>query len=281
MLRIDPGHPPLWRSPDCLQFGRDGSVRIDEPSLWQLRLIRELEKGIAPIALTSLARSLGVVDHEAAAFVELIRPVLARAEARAQRVGLVLTDDASAPHGDAIAHGLAALNIETIPMAAGTDASHRITLDAVVLVAGHALHPRQAADLQGRDIPHLPILLCTESAEVGPLVIPGRSACLQCVYAHQRDRDPLWPVLTAQLVGRGGPVGPRALAVESGLHAGRMLSAGSAQRSLRLSVRVPEPVHQRWEKHPECWCGSPEGSGTATGPATRQTTTETEFAVPA
>jgi bacteriocin biosynthesis cyclodehydratase domain-containing protein len=35
---------------------------------------------------------------------------------------------------------------------------------------------------------------------IGPLVVPGRTACLHCVDHHRTDRDPDWPTLLAQLL---------------------------------------------------------------------------------
>ena len=38
-----------------------------------------------------------------------------------------------------------------------------------------------------------------DRAVVGPLVVPGRSACLRCLELHRTDRDPGWPGVAAQL----------------------------------------------------------------------------------
>ena len=37
---------------------------------------------------------------------------------------------------------------------------------------------------------------------VGPLVIPGRSACLHCLDLARAERDPAWPQVLAQIIGR-------------------------------------------------------------------------------
>ena len=36
---------------------------------------------------------------------------------------------------------------------------------------------------------------------VGPLVSPGRSACLRCLDLARAERDPAWPLILAQLAG--------------------------------------------------------------------------------
>ena len=46
--------------------------------------------------------------------------------------------------------------------------------------------------------PHLPVLAYRGRASIGPLVVPGHSACLRCGYLHRRDRDPDWPEIVSQ-----------------------------------------------------------------------------------
>jgi bacteriocin biosynthesis cyclodehydratase domain-containing protein len=48
-------------------------------------------------------------------------------------------------------------------------------------------------------IAHLLVDVRPGSTLVGPLVLPGRSACLSCVDRFRTDRDPRWPLVVAQL----------------------------------------------------------------------------------
>ena len=71
-------------------------------------------------------------------------------------------------------------------------------------------------------IPHLPLQVLDATAWVGPLVLPGRTACLRCVDAHRRDRDPAWPSVAAQLTAAppaGDPGVDGALAAAAAAHA--------------------------------------------------------------
>lgn len=274
MPHLDPSHPPLWRTPTTLQFGRTGLVRIDDPALWQLRLIRELARGIPEIAVAAMARSLGAEPHEVGGFLDLIGPVLIR-DSRPLRVLVEVPEDPSAALAETVARTLQELGLD-VEAAPGTH-SHP---DVVVLLAAHGLHPRRSAAWLRDDVPHLPLVLGNGTAELGPLVLPGVSACLVCVAAHERDQDPLWPVLSAQLIGRTDPIGPVALAVEAALHAGRMITAGHAGQSLRID-RSGELSRGRWLPHPECSCRALQETVTATDPASPSTTTATAFAVPA
>jgi hypothetical protein len=56
-----------------------------------------------------------------------------------------------------------------------------------------------AADLLRADRPHLVVRAAGETAVVGPLVVPGRTACLACTDLTRRDTDPAWPTLLDQL----------------------------------------------------------------------------------
>ena len=53
--------------------------------------------------------------------------------------------------------------------------------------------------------PHLPVVAYRGRASIGPLVVPGHSACLRCGYLHRRDRDPHWPEIVSQWMARDHP----------------------------------------------------------------------------
>ena len=47
-------------------------------------------------------------------------------------------------------------------------------------------------------VPHLAVWAGEALGVVGPLVRPGRSACLRCVDLRKADADPQWPTILAQ-----------------------------------------------------------------------------------
>ncbi|HTU06564.1 MAG TPA: hypothetical protein VMG13_13515, partial [Trebonia sp.] len=51
-------------------------------------------------------------------------------------------------------------------------------------------------------VPQLAVTAAEAIAVVGPLVVPGRSACLRCLDLARAERDPAWPVILAQLSQR-------------------------------------------------------------------------------
>jgi bacteriocin biosynthesis cyclodehydratase domain-containing protein len=55
------------------------------------------------------------------------------------------------------------------------------------------------ADALVRDrVPHLAVRAGEAIGVIGPLVRPGRSACLRCVDLRKADADPAWPKIAAQ-----------------------------------------------------------------------------------
>ena len=81
-----------------------------------------------------------------------------------------------------------------------TDDDDRSQPDIAVLTGGH--DQRLAESLMTKGIPHLVATAGEAVGVVGPLVIPGRSACLRCLDLTRRDRDPAWPLILAQLAAR-------------------------------------------------------------------------------
>ncbi len=142
--------------------------------------------------------------------------------------------------------------------------------DLAVLVGVDVLDSRVGDDLVRRDVPHLAVVVSADRIVVGPLVRPGRSACLRCLDLHRRDRDPAWPHLVAQLLGRRehpAPVGESALCTTAaGLaalqvlaeldaaHTGRPLVPDAVGRTLEISLPDAAVRRRPWRPHPGCGC---------------------------
>ncbi|MEO7263215.1 MAG: thiamine biosynthesis protein ThiF [Jatrophihabitantaceae bacterium] len=114
-------------------------------------------------------------------------------------------------------------------------------------------------------VPHLPASVDGQRAVVGPLVLPGRTGCLQCADLHRTDRDPAWPALAVQLAAR-----PRrritsdvALCVATvGVAVGQALAYLDRQRPATLGAslewQLPDWRLRRrsWPAHYGCDCGA-------------------------
>jgi bacteriocin biosynthesis cyclodehydratase domain-containing protein len=74
----------------------------------------------------------------------------------------------------------------------------QVTLALVTPASSEAL-PEIATSV--RDEPHLLASVRETTGVVGPLVIPGVTPCLRCLALTRGERDPHWPLLSAQLIG--------------------------------------------------------------------------------
>jgi hypothetical protein len=137
--------------------------------------------------------------------------------------------------------------------------------DLAVLTSRHPLELR--ASLMHEQISHLAVSADEAIGIVGPLVIPGRTACLQCLDLTRTDRDPAWPLILAQLVGRE----PNPLACDAPLAAAVAAQAATqvlafidravaveAVTDGTLELVLPEWQWRRrtWPRHGDCSCGS-------------------------
>ncbi|MDX6346415.1 MAG: hypothetical protein QOF84_1205 [Streptomyces sp.] len=68
----------------------------------------------------------------------------------------------------------------------------------------YAPDPGEADPLLAAGIPHLYTGVMEGTGVVGPLVVPGRTACAGCLALGRADADPAWPRVLAQLRSRRG-----------------------------------------------------------------------------
>ena len=287
MLRIDPAHPPLWRTATSLQFGVEAVAVVADPTVWQQRLVHELERGLPDNAAVPFAVAAGASSRAAEAFLALIDAALLRADPPAPPVVLQAAGEIPSEQLDVVRRALSATGC-AVADAHPFDQPGGTIRDAapVVVVAHGVVPPAFAAALMAHDRPHLPLVLGPGMADVGPLITPGRTACLACMSAERRSADPAWPALAAQLLGRRLDDVDASVLWESGIVAGRMLTS-SAHRpgehghsmtlragSLHRALRVHRP-------HEDCHCRSLAGTATAGAPAPHAPTTPRAFAQPA
>ncbi|WP_091066237.1 ThiF family adenylyltransferase [Klenkia brasiliensis] len=194
----------------------------------------------------------------------------------ASGVGRVhVRDRGAAGAADTVVGGLCAADEGRPRTLAAADAVRRAVpeVDLRPLPAGTApdllvlTRPWAALDpvpVHGERGPHLVATVRGQVGVVGPLVVPGRTACLRCAQLHRTDADPGWPALAAQLhappdhaVGGG-----TALCLATALTAlGQVLahldgSAAPAALEATLELRAPDllPSRRRWPPHPACGC---------------------------
>ncbi|MGW6744550.1 ThiF family adenylyltransferase [Streptomyces sp. NPDC055025] len=115
--------------------------------------------------------------------------------------------------------------------------------------------------------PHLYTGVIEATGVVGPLVLPGGTACAGCVARTRADRDPGWPRMLAQWrSGRGAAAVPACdlglATTVAGLAAAHALSfldgelPASAGARWEASLPLLDWRSERTEPHPDCLCGA-------------------------
>jgi hypothetical protein len=141
--------------------------------------------------------------------------------------------------------------------------------DLVVLAGLH--HPEIPAMLVRARVPHLALAAGEAIGTVGPLVQPGRSACLRCLDLARADRDPAWPLILAQVAGHDpepaacDTILATAVAAQAAaqvLHFTDRAEPASAVTNGTLELVLPSWQWRRrsWAPHRRCGCGRRAGS---------------------
>jgi bacteriocin biosynthesis cyclodehydratase domain-containing protein len=134
--------------------------------------------------------------------------------------------------------------------------------------------PDLIEELMRDRVPHLALRAAEAIGVVGPLVQPGRSACLRCVDLRKADGDPQWPKVLAQATfARAQPqacdtvLAAMTAAVASAQALAFIDRPGTrpATANGTLEVVLPDWRWRRrtWAPHPACGCGAlPATAGT-------------------
>ncbi|HVL84083.1 MAG TPA: TOMM precursor leader peptide-binding protein [Pseudonocardia sp.] len=143
--------------------------------------------------------------------------------------------------------------------------------DLVVLADALVPEPGRVARLLAERVAHLAVRTRDGVGVVGPLVLPGRSACLHCLDAHRGDRDPVWGLVAAQLVGRIGSADPAATAATAALGTAQALTALPGpdaepppvlDATLELDAGRGTILRRAWAPRAGCPCGAVRGGPT-------------------
>ena len=304
---LKPGLLPVWRDRDTLQIGIDSRRAValtgmagiawmiglldgsrDRAQVIQAAVDRGLPAEAAERVLALLAAAGALDDFPAGTLRMLSLPLRARLAAELATVSLARGDGDGGARtlarrltaqirvhgggriGAGIASVLAASGVGRVAHAGtgddGSESPGQERPDLAVLIGRQPLELR--VSLMREQIPHL-----ASSADaarcgiVGPLVIPGRTACLRCLDLTRTDRDPAWPLILAQLAGRApDPLAcdaPLAAAVAAqaaaqGLAYIDRAAAAGAVTNGTLELFLPEWQWRRrtWPRHRDCACGS-------------------------
>lgn len=154
------------------------------------------------------------------------------------------------------------------------------TVPDLVVLADTSPDPVRVAALHAAGTAHLAARLRDGVGVVGPLVFPGRSACLGCLELHRGARDADWPRVAAGLVGWPGRADPACTSATAALATAQALAALDGPASgngppptldatLELDVTAGTIARRRWPPAAECRCGAAAAHGGGRhGPAT-------------
>ncbi|MGR6914763.1 hypothetical protein ACU635_10975 [[Actinomadura] parvosata] len=134
--------------------------------------------------------------------------------------------------------------------------------DLVILAPVTPLDMMLVDDLTFLRIPHLLVSAFEGHGTVGPLVLPGDTACLHCLDLTRRDHDPRWPIVRARL----GGYPPGEIACDVALSA--VVAAQVVGHALAfLDGKEPSVTNgtmdvtpdwrwkrRSWKAHPQCRC---------------------------
>ncbi|WP_345464232.1 hypothetical protein [Nocardioides marinquilinus] len=245
-VRLRPGVHVVRRDAEHLQVGLDAPGRV-------------IVRGDGPVAALLDDLTQGRAPHRPD---ERGRRLLSRLADAGLLVGP--DDDDPAPRGtvELVDRGLDLGPLRPLLAASGIACAVDGTPPALRVVASSAPLPRAVVDPWMRDgVPHL-VLAGTGgpgSLRLGPLVAPGRSACLRCVDAHEAVLDPRRPLIVEQLADRPAvPPSPALLALALAWTAREVHAHLTGERattwSATLDLHDGVPELRRWERHPHCGC---------------------------
>jgi len=191
-----------------------------------------------------------------------------------------------AGHGDLAPAGLGTSDLGT-PRAAGvarairrvapdTRTSDNPLLLPDLAVLTTAVDAAEVAALMRGRVPHLAVRAEEAIGIVGPLVQPGRSACLRCVDLSKAARDPAWPKVLAQAAPTGSTF-PAACdtvlaAATAALAAAQALAVidncgaqppPAANGTLELVLPDWQWRRRTWPPSPACTCGAADDAAGA------------------
>lgn len=234
--RLRPGYVVVRRDESHVQVGVDPPYRVLLPDTADVRrLLTDLVAGRATMPTTLTAR---------------------RALGDLRAAGLV--DDGSPPPPLPIAVDGPPQLVTALRGLLGPLSTAPPRL--VVLLSAGPLARDRVDHLLRAGTPHLVVQGGPDAWQVGPLVVPGVSACLRCVDASLGEEDPRRALVLEQTARTARlPADPLlpSLALSWAARDARSHLAGSRAASWSATVTLTRdgpPSERHWRRHPHCGC---------------------------
>jgi len=293
-LRLPARAPVVWRDPSSLQIGVEKvHAVVDRVTAGQAEFLAAVSAGLGTGGISAVVVQVGCNRSEAVDLVRqlgsvvlpgpparrtpLPRPVvrLAGRGALADEVGRLLE---SCGVGVLLEDGESAASAVSTPGRLDGARPH-----VGVAVGGLVLDPVVVSEWLRRDVPHVLVRVGDRSVRVGPVVVPGVTACARCLHLHDGDRDSAWPAIAGQLAARPVVAPPllvlreaavrtvrRVLETRTSLDGGdgagddddeRRVGGSPPAEVVRIDLDTYEVSSSVVRPHPDCGCGAPPGTG--------------------
>ncbi|MFS8103482.1 TOMM precursor leader peptide-binding protein [Lentzea alba] len=256
--RVRSGLPVVRRGPGVVQVGTDPKHAVVIDSLSEA-LIDQLLAIDGRHTVTELGERLRERGEDPAQLTAVLTSL--------EDAGL-LEESSRLEGATASVHGSShlALAITSLLAESGVRLAH--AADLVVLAATLVPDPNVVNTLMAFRTPHLAVRVREGVGIVGPLVLPGRTSCLNCADLHRTDQDPAWPAIATQLAGKPASTdvlfasGTAALAVAQILESliyvrGREQAPPPVlNATVELDLVTGEAERRSWYPHPDCQCSA-------------------------
>ena len=281
-LVLDPRTPVVWRDPSTLQVGVDRPTLVLSPvSRLDERVVAAVAAGHGAGGLPTLVAHLGVDRAAVEASVERLRPALGGDTEPI--VPPVVVVGGPGPVADAVARLLGSCGADVRRAHADLPPPRNAT---GVLVGGHVVDPGVVREWVRSDLTHLVVRLGDRHARIGPVTVPGTTACARCLDLHAGEADRAWPAIAGQLSARPLAAPPLLSVHEVATTAARRVwsrlsgADGTPEDSEVESISIADGLVTRANVplHPECGCaalprtGSPAVRRRAPAPSDSTTT---------
>lgn len=255
VLRLDPRHPLLWRTPQSLQFGLDRpSVVLEKLTHADELVIAALVCGVSRSGAQMIGHSAGLDDADLTALLDRLEPALEHPTPRLAPASAVVTGIGET--AERLGRLLADEGVHVLPD------GPEVNPEIAVIVAHYVIEPEDHGRWLRRDIPHCAVIFGDETVRIGPIIRPGTGACLYCLERQHTDSDSAWPAMASQLWRRRSGLESSLLAQEVATAVTRLVLAHrvvqpvESATTLEIDARTGERMLRETRNHPDCGCAS-------------------------
>lgn len=247
--------PVLWRSTGELQVGTTSPRILSGLTSAEVALLQGLTRPRSPAWIARTLADGGISESRWAELRALIQTRSRPRDVRSGRVLLLDSHPLTAHVGQLLADRGFPVVTEAVGRVGGAPGLPTRGPALALLTDAWVTDPVRTAPLMRHDVPHLPLVV-DDGVSVGPVVVPGATACTWCLQLARTDADGAWPSVALQLrVLPFPPVDEPAFAAHLAAWVAASFVSGTSTRGWRLADGDLLPVAVAL--HPRCACREP------------------------